>query len=92
MSRYIDADYLYQTMNGQDEEFSLIDALQMIEDFPTADVRENVHGEWLIDEYNAEYCSSCGRHPYNDGEYYVAGWYSDFCPNCGVDMRTKKLT
>ena len=50
MNRYIDADLLYQTMNGQDEEFSLIDALQMIEDCPTADVRENVHGEWLHEQ------------------------------------------
>lgn len=55
---------------------------------PTADVRPNVHGEWLIDKYNAEFCSVCGKHPYNDGEYYVVGWDSDFCPHCGANMRS----
>ena len=51
---------------------------------PTADVRENVRGEWIDrgkDMTIRWQCSECGRkdmHIYN------------FCPNCGADMRGDK--
>lgn len=44
-------------------------------------------GEWIKDRSGAEYCSKCLKYPYDDGEYYIAGWNSDFCPRCGADMR-----
>ena len=53
----------------------------LIEDMPTADVRENVKGEWIDrgkDMMIRWQCSECGRkdiHIYN------------FCPDCGADMR-----
>lgn len=49
----------------------------------TADVRENVHGEWvdiIIDDVEMQKCSVCGY-----GEYVLHRPY--FCPNCGADMR-----
>lgn len=63
------------------------DVITVLESLPTADVRENVHGDWDFEEYPDGYyhseCSICGSwfkedvflNPYN------------FCPNCGADMR-----
>lgn len=60
-----------------------------IKAFPTADVRENVRGEWIdkalykqttartFDGYT--FCNKCNHHE----EY---GYRSDFCPCCGADM------
>lgn len=38
MSKYIERDELYDHMNATGAEFGLIDALEMIENFPAADV------------------------------------------------------
>lgn len=46
-------------------------------DIPTADVIENVHGEWLVDKYQAEYCSECG---------FKAKQPDLFCGGCGSRM------
>ena len=50
---------------------------------PTADVRENVRGEWKVfcdDKGVVEdcYCNQCGFNSVIGG---------NFCPNCGADMR-----
>ena len=50
---------------------------------PAADVRENVHGEWIHYAWSDE-CSICG---YDTGKYEMG---SKFCPNCGADMRGKE--
>ena len=49
---------------------------------PVADVRENVHGEWVeeTDRHLHWHCSHCG---------YVIGVLkmdSDYCPHCGSQM------
>ena len=44
----------------------------------SVEVRENVHGEWVETESVYYICSLCG-----DDSYYE----SNFCPNCGADMR-----
>lgn len=44
------------------------------------------HGEW-IETTSGTICSNCDKYPYDDGEYHVTNWHSDFCPNCGADMR-----
>lgn len=43
-----------------------------------ADVRENVHGEWVETVSGAVKCSICGK-------LDIFEW--NFCPNCGADMR-----
>lgn len=43
-------------------------------------------GEWIMDRTGAEYCSECGKYPFDDGEYHIAGWHSDYCPHCGAKM------
>lgn len=48
---------------------------------PSADVRENVHGEWIHKDgiYGVTFCSKC------DFELHINN--SNFCPNCGADMK-----
>lgn len=60
----------------------------ILESMPTADVRENVKGEWIVDDPRSEHCSNCGH------EYYITSLFMvgindepPFCPNCGADMR-----
>jgi len=62
---------------------------EALDGIPTADVRENVHGEWEkmdmhrgMEQYK---CSEC------EAECYVPECMGEpmylFCPNCGADMR-----
>lgn len=90
MSRYIDADKLVA-------EFKRVKLGEhsLIETFPTADVEEVRHGEWLITEYEYYDCSVCGEAYFNGCDsmkearerlekrrYDV---YS-YCPYCGAKM------
>lgn len=43
---------------------------------PPADVRENVHGKWIIDEDGNIECSVCGHHGVGDL----------YCERCGARM------
>lgn len=89
MTRYIDADKLQQDYKEiHDGKRSLL-----IDTAPTADVRENVRGEWLdywdnpiklyFDGRYSAHCSVCGYHQEYEEEMNSA----NFCPNCGADMR-----
>ena len=77
MRRYIDADKLqeeFKELHGGKRSL-LIDAQ------PTADVRENVKGEWLhiSDGYcDILKCSQCGK---------TTDSQSNYCPNCGCLMK-----
>lgn len=81
MSRYIDADKLqedFKELHGGKRSL-------LIDTAPTADVRENVRGEWLSGDCMGASCSKCG-------EYFSFRTFSEvhnfnFCPNCGADMR-----
>jgi len=63
-------------------------AMYEIEYVPAADVVERVRGEWIYsptsetvsgtDATMNEMCSVCGERAVED---------SNFCPNCGADMR-----
>ena len=83
MSRYIDADLLQEDFKADHGGKRSL----MIDTQPTADVRENVRGEWRYGTYYVQgreekwlfpNCSIC--HKEFDKEY-------NFCPNCGADMR-----
>lgn len=47
-----------------------------IESIPTEDVRENVHGRWIVDEDGNIECSVCGHHGVGDL----------YCERCGAKM------
>ena len=94
-NRYIDADKLKQHyLWWHKDEREIIDAI--VDEQPTADVRENVRGEWLpMKRFGGEkgqtpdvMCSVC---------HAPALWLgtlgcirSNYCPNCGADMRGDK--
>lgn len=89
MSRYIDANELkqhYAWWNNEDKETfdEIVDAQ------PTADVRENVKGEWIekkpmnfgkcVNGLGSIFkCSVCGEE--------ISCCTTNYCPNCGADMR-----
>ena len=82
MSRYIDADKIPRHGKRGGECY-----WQEIEQLPTADVRENVRGEWIfkedrriVDGYDWK-CDQCGS-----WQRYT----SNFCPHCRADMREEK--
>lgn len=92
MQRYIDAEKLKKDMCipvtiSYYETVQLVN--ETIDDQPTADVRENVRGEWIeITNETEEWywhpskCSVCGA------EMLLS--FDNFCPNCGADMRGGK--
>lgn len=98
MSRYIDADalieYIDRTIPREvGEEFwkGAMTIRHVIQIQPTADVRENVKGEWLskIDtDTEMIECSYCGCRAIR-GPYRLALGTKGFgfCPYCGADMR-----
>ena len=92
MPRYIDADYLdelitqlnHEGRNITRYEYKMIDSVLF--EFPTADVVERKHGEWIFDTepyplgnpYGHYGCDQCGEYvPHK----------TNFCPFCGADMR-----
>jgi len=71
--------------------------LDILDKLPTADVRENVRGEWIgypeclkfpnayaDDHIVCSECEECFSILDNDCERF------DFCPHCGTDMRSNK--
>ena len=85
MSRYIEAEKLKTDLDGSGYCYNnWLDVEGIIDNQPTADVRENVKGEWIeITDKDAPItyaCSVCGA-----GIDYRG--FANFCPNCGADMR-----
>ena len=96
--RYIDADELDNIIAGVNSkgwgitrnEYKKVESILL--EFPTADVRENVKGEW-VDKEGVPRCSNCNT----AAPFAICGymWHaqdfervlSNFCPNCGADMR-----
>lgn len=98
MRRYIDADALITALRencstvyqgdpwyGSEPMLYKDDVKECIDEAPTADVRENVRGEWIERTYGQYECSVCGEKfciPYIDNKNY--------CLSCGADMRGEK--
>ena len=89
MSRYIDAEKLKaHYLWWHEDERKLID--DIVDAQPTADVRENVRGEWIekkpmnfgkcVNGLGSIFkCSVCGEE--------ISCCTTNYCPNCGADMR-----
>lgn len=61
------------------------DLEQMINNQPTIEAVQVVHGEWILRHIGAGHmweCSVCHKRP----DIYVKN-DTNFCPNCGADMR-----
>ena len=85
MSDYISRQAAFEALAGWKISPIVLDPV------PSADVRENVRGEWI--ENNGRYgwhCNQCNKdnvYAYitgNDGSHELQ---DNFCPNCGADMR-----
>lgn len=77
MARYIDADAALNAI----KEAELGCEYEAVEAVPTADVVERKRGKWMsLNGWIT--CSECGCEPPNETNIE-----SDFCPNCGADMR-----
>lgn len=93
MARYIDAELFLQT-NAELANCEILHPKcfntlkELIDEAPTAEVRENVKGEWIHDGkffkggYGWMHCSACGRK-----EVDCPAGRTNFCPNCGANMR-----
>lgn len=73
----------YDTCPGYDNYWDKCDAKRRLNDIPTADVKPVVRGEWrlyspLTDAYE---CNNCGYQVIDES------FRTNFCPNCGADMR-----
>lgn len=62
--------------------------IKKLEEQPTADVVERKRGKWIDETFkpwglvhHPYKCDQCGEHSEAD---------SDFCPNCGADMREEQ--
>lgn len=62
-------------------------AVERLNDLPTADVRENVRGKWDKDGR----CTVCGEYcPEQCNGVEIEPLHTNFCPNCGADMRERR--
>lgn len=86
--RYIDADILeasgwVMSRIRSDSETTMVYEIKKPTDFPTADVRPVVRGEWMP-KWNSFFkqdvpaCSNCGM---------SSVFKYNYCPNCGAEMR-----
>lgn len=78
MPKYIDAERLklcFHRNVASGEAFDTIIDMQ-----PAADVRENIHGQWIEDDYAFNHCSECGY------ELDYPEEKTPFCPGCGATM------
>ena len=86
MARYIDIEPLekegwYMARVYNDSLTSQTYETKKLKDFSTVDVVERKRGEWVsLNGWIT--CSECGSEPPNETNIE-----SDFCPNCGADMR-----
>lgn len=106
MSDYISRDWLSNAVHnffkGLNHNVTEEDIQAYINAVPSADVRVNIHGEWIkIQSGDKDFpesivCSKCknenshldfNEHGEPIGKVFVT---SKFCPNCGADMRGGK--
>ena len=73
------------------------DMITEAEDFPAADVRPVVRGEWIFDSDNLPICSECQEIALQRMFVKIPSLIQDvrmvrsnFCPFCGADMRGKE--
>ena len=69
------------------------DMIDEVYDFPTADVVERKHGEWIKErhpsmKYFQYKCSECKKFSGLNDEEWI--WKPNYCPNCGADMRAEE--
>lgn len=96
MSDYISREQLINEWSALCRHYAMPDCnlhKRAFKEFPSADVRENIHGEWIVREDNTSFvkqiprrwveCSHCGW------SFSYDRIHDDFCSKCGADMKTE---
>lgn len=92
MSKYINADEFRKivkdkqdtSMEFDDDWYAYDNVIEMLDEMPSADVVEAKYGYWKplnndpVNHPMVSLCSECR---------YISYMRTDFCPNCGADMR-----
>ena len=76
MAEYIDKEALRDALYGADA--ITMNGVKILNQFPPSDVEPVKHGRWKRCGKNLGECSECGE---------VVAIKSNYCPNCGADMR-----
>ena len=68
--------------------------IDTLKELPSADVRENVEGEWIDDDMaiGLVICSKCRNKGYKNRNRWWRSYAEDtfkFCPNCGAKMEVE---
>ena len=91
MTRLIDADALYMELVKMKDfgELTAKKAIRVVEKAPTVDAEPVRHGKWVDDAMGVLRCSECNTQaPWKYGRDFIDyRWESNYCPNCGADMR-----
>lgn len=98
--RLIDADALmprlefireaeHQIFYGKESWGFVSKCITAVEDAPTIEERKT--GKWIDQKGGGCCCSECGRYALDevDGNFIHVAAKSNFCPNCGADMRMR---
>lgn len=91
MSRYIDADNLSEAVCKKVNNPAIRGLLNaLINEQPTADVKEVKHGKWLKEDDTLVKCSVCGWYTDYDYNCVVNNGFGNadflFCGHCGAQM------
>lgn len=92
MSRYIDVDKLQETVYKRVNNPAIRGWLNsLINEQPTADVKEVKHGQWIEDKKDSSsQCSVCGWYTDYDYDYVTNNGLGNddflFCSHCGARM------
>ena len=76
------------TINAVDRITDLIEAM------PAADVQPVKRGRWIEDDNCFHHCSECKENTIRDIDDYgceCGEFLTDYCPNCGADMRGDEM-
>ena len=92
MAEYIDREAIRDAL--YDADAITMNGVKILNQFPSSDVEPVKRGRWI---YNAEsgecVCSACGENAlsFRKDTLYGVDLYetclTDYCPNCGADMR-----
>lgn len=82
--------YISHTPEDSIAHYAYIRCKDLADRMPTIEAVPVVHGEWIdntgcLDSVRKYKCSNCGKKPITNMHYVTI--LSDFCPNCGADMR-----
>ena len=79
--RLVDANVLIRDLTAMKSVYDAIaldGMIKALNEAPTVDAVEVVHGRWMHHENDIAYCSNCEADAVEDG--------TNYCPNCGAKM------